>query len=124
MRCKVCGCLYEVQHTTRLDWERGFTAHHWGSTAVIVTCMCIAVSGAWVIIQLFEDPYIRMVSASIALLIIYVCVRFLGRNTVDAYQRAKVGSVNILTGQSVNHVSTISQTVAVDITKTQPQTAI
>lgn len=83
----------------------------------------MAVSGAWVIIQLFEDPYIRMISASVALLVIYVCVRFLGVNTVDAYQRAKVGAVNIMNGQP-GHVSTISETVAVDIPKTQPQTAI
>lgn len=123
LRCKVCGCQYEVQHTTRLDWERGFTAHHWGSTAVIVTCMCMAVSGAWVVIQMFEDPYIRMTSASVALLVIYVCVRFLGVNTVDAFQRAKVGGVNIMNGQG-SHVATISETVAVDIPKTQPQTAI
>lgn len=75
LRCKVCNCVYDVQSSTRLDWERGFTAHHWGSTAVIVTCLCVAVAVAWIIIQLFEDSYIRMLSASVALLIIYICIR-------------------------------------------------
>lgn len=67
--------MYNVQHSTRLDWERGFTSQHWGSTAVVVTLMCVSVAGAWVVIQMFEDPYIRMVSASVALLVIYVCIR-------------------------------------------------
>lgn len=75
LHCKVCKEPYDVHTTTRLDWERGFTAHHWGSTAVIVTCLCVAVAGAWIVIQLFEDSYIRMLSASVALLIIYVCIK-------------------------------------------------
>lgn len=52
-----------------------------------------------------------------------VRVRFLGVNTVDAYQRAKVGALNIVGGAG-GHVATISETVAVDIPKAQPQTAI
>lgn len=75
LRCKVCNCPYDVRSSARLDWERGFTAHHWGSTAVIVTCLCVAVAVAWIIIQLFEDSYIRMLSASVALLVIYICLK-------------------------------------------------
>lgn len=75
LRCKVCNCAYDVSPTTRLDWERGFTAQHWGSTAVIVTCMCVAVAVAWIVIQMFESPYIRMLSASLALLVIYICIK-------------------------------------------------
>lgn len=75
LRCKVCNCPYDVRSSARLDWERGFTAHHWGSTAVIVTCLCVAVAVAWIIIQLFEDSYIRMLSASVALLVIYICIK-------------------------------------------------
>lgn len=75
LHCKVCKEPYDVRPSTRLDWERGFTAHHWGSTAVIVTCLCVAVAGTWIVIQLFNDSYIRMLSASAALLIIYVCIK-------------------------------------------------
>lgn len=75
LHCKVCKEPYDVRTTTRLDWERGFTSQHWGSTAVIVTCLCVTVAGAWIVIQLFEDSYIRMLSASAALLIIYVCIK-------------------------------------------------
>lgn len=76
LHCKVCKEPYDVRTSAkRLDWERGFTAHHWGSTVVIVTCLCVAVAGAWIVIQLFEDSYIRMLSASAALLIIYVCIK-------------------------------------------------
>lgn len=103
LRCKVCKCQYDVRSSTRLDWERGFTAQHWGSTAVTVTCMCVAVAVAWIVIQMFEHSYIRMISASVALLVVYVCLKFLGQNTVSAYQRAKVGALSI-----ENHVTTIS----------------
>lgn len=75
LRCKVCNCAYDVRSSTRLDWERGFTAHHWGSTAVIITCLCLGLSVSWIVIQMFDGSYIRMTSASFALLIIYICVK-------------------------------------------------
>lgn len=75
LKCKVCDQPYNVHQTEKLDWERGFTAQHWGSTAVIVTCLCTSIAVAWTIIQLFEDPYIRMLSASLAVLVIYICIK-------------------------------------------------
>jgi hypothetical protein len=48
--------------------------------------------------------------------------RFLGLNTVVAYQRAKVSALSIVGGSG--HVSTISETVAVDIPKTPAQAHI
>lgn len=84
--------------------------------------MCVSAIGAWVTIQLFEDPVIRMLAAGSALLIQYVCVRFLGLNTVVAYQRAKVSALSIVGGSG--HVATISETVAVDIPKTAAQARI
>ncbi|KAJ8966748.1 hypothetical protein NQ317_011162 [Molorchus minor] len=75
LRCKVCKYEYDVRRSSEVKWDRGFTAHHWGSTAVVVTCMCVTVAGAWIIIQLYDNSYIRMFSASIALLVIYICIR-------------------------------------------------
>lgn len=122
LHCKVCGSAYQVEQGTRLDWQHGFTARHWLQTAAIVTCMCVSAAGAWVTIQIFEDPVIRMLAAGSALLIQYVCVRFLGLNTVVAYQRAKVSALSIVGGSG--HVATISETVAVDIPKTPAQAHI
>jgi len=48
--------------------------------------------------------------------------RFLGLNTVMAYQRAKVSALSIVGGSG--HVATISETVAVDIPKTAAQAHI
>lgn len=48
--------------------------------------------------------------------------RFLGLNTVVAYQRAKVSALSIVGGSG--HVATISETVAVDIPKTAAQAHI
>lgn len=120
LKCKVCNTQYDVRSTSRLDWEKGFTAHHWGSTVVIVTCLCAAVAVSWIIIQVFEDSYIRMLSASVALLIIYVCIKFLSQNTVSAYQRAKVGAINIESHQ----VTTISGNVTVDIADNSSSTQV
>ncbi|CAG9839592.1 unnamed protein product [Diabrotica balteata] len=106
LKCKVCNYEYDICKSSEVKWDKGFTAQHWGSTACIVTCMCLAVAGAWISIQLYANPYIRMVSASLALLIIYVCIKFLGQNTLSAYQRAKVAALSI-----GSHVTTISANV-------------
>ncbi|CAH0549990.1 unnamed protein product [Brassicogethes aeneus] len=106
LRCKVCNYAYDICSTTKLDWDRGFTYKHWGSTVFIVTCLCMVVAVSWIIIQLYDNNYIRMLSASVALLVIYLCIKFLGQNTLSAYQRAKVAALNI-----GNHVNTISENV-------------
>ncbi|CAG9762260.1 unnamed protein product [Ceutorhynchus assimilis] len=106
LRCKVCKCEYEICENNELKWDKAFTAKHWGSTAVIVTCICVTIACAWIVIQLYENSYIRMLAASVALIIIYICIRFLGQNTLSAYQRAKVAALSIN-----NHVTTISANV-------------
>ncbi|XP_066262141.1 uncharacterized protein [Euwallacea similis] len=119
LRCKVCKYEYEIYENNELKWDKGFTAKHWGSTAVIVTCICMTVACAWIVIQLYDNSYIRMGAASMALIVIYVCVRFLGQNTLSAYQRAKVAALSI-----GNHVTTISANInlPVEINR-NPQTA-
>ncbi|KAK6622521.1 hypothetical protein RUM44_002333 [Polyplax serrata] len=96
LSCKVCKCPYEVERTQKLDWQNGFDTQHWLKTGVIVTIMCVTGAGAWAAIQVFEDQYIRLLSASLAVLVWYICARFLGMNTVVAYNRAKVSGINIL----------------------------
>ncbi|CAG9862633.1 unnamed protein product [Phyllotreta striolata] len=109
LKCKVCNYEYDIYKSTEVKWDRGFTAQHCSCTAFIVTCMCLAVAGAWIVIQLYPNPYIRMCSASFALMILYVCIKFLGQNTLSAYQRAKVAALSI-----GNHVTTISGNVNQD----------
>ncbi|KAF7284501.1 uncharacterized protein LOC143196160 [Rhynchophorus ferrugineus] len=106
LHCKVCKYEYQICQNNELKWDRAFTARHWGSTAVIVTCICVTVACAWIVIQLYQNSYIRMAAASVALIVIYVCIRFLGQNTLSAYQRAKVAALQI-----GDHVTTISANV-------------
>lgn len=75
LACKVCKCPYEVEQSDKVDWQNGFNTQHWLKTGVIVTIMCVAGAGAWATIQLFNDQYIRMVAASLAVLVWYVCAR-------------------------------------------------
>ncbi|XP_053618411.1 uncharacterized protein LOC128679923 isoform X2 [Plodia interpunctella] len=119
LKCKVCNTPYIVQETNRVEWERGFTCAHWARTALAVACTCGAGAAAWLLVQLFQSPVVRVLAAGAALLVCYVAVRFLGSNTVTAYQRAKVSSLRILTeplDQPEQGLSTISKTVTVDIT--------
>lgn len=149
--CKVCGTEYNVEHAQRLDWQNSLTTRHWLQTFGIVTTMCGSSAAAWIIIQSVEGPIIRMLSVSAALLVIYVCIRcvlkinllivnynnlvminllfdcrFLSLNTVVAYQRAKISSVNIIGVTDHNtkngSVPTISNTVAGNLPKSQPTT--
>ncbi|XP_031780478.1 uncharacterized protein LOC100118313 isoform X2 [Nasonia vitripennis] len=119
LTCKVCNTRYNVEHASRLDWQNGLTPRHWLQTIGIVVTMCGSSAAAWILIQLVEDPIIRMLAAGAALLIMYVCIRFLSLNTVVAYQRAKISSLNIVSAENTlgAQVSTISHSVSVDLAK-------
>lgn len=135
LKCKVCETPYEVEQTkkyefaqpqadpvthlllsflfrVRLNWERGFTINHWAKTIILISTMCITGAFAWVIIQMYSDPIIRVVTAGIAILIGYICIKLLGENTVVAYNRAKVGSIQIINSDSATEkLNTICQDV-------------
>lgn len=96
----------------RLYWEKGFTINHWAKTIILVSTMCITGAFAWVIIQIYVDPIVRVLTAGVAILIGYICIKLLGENTVTAYQRAKVSSINIVPGDSsTEKLHTICQDV-------------
>lgn len=71
--------------------------------------MCIAGVSAWVVIQLYTDPFIRVLTFGTAVLVGYVCIKCLGENTVIAYQRAKIGSINIVTNIEPERLYTICE---------------
>ncbi|XP_015586603.1 uncharacterized protein LOC107263663 isoform X2 [Cephus cinctus] len=124
LACKVCGTKYNVERATRLDWQNSLTPRHWLQTIAIVTTMCGSYAGAWLFIQLVESPILRMLAAGTALLVMYVCIKFLSVNTVVAYQRAKISSLNIVDGNSSpnEQVNTISHTVSVDLARSETAT--
>jgi amino acid permease len=106
----------------RLYWEKGFDIHHWTKTIILVTLMCITGVLAWVIIQLNVDPFIRVLTAGFAIIIGYVCIKLLGKNTVVAYQRAKVSSIDIVSNNDLRvsrnliqaRLNSISEDIEID----------
>lgn len=92
--------MYFIFLCYRLYWEKGFTINHWAKTIILISTICITTAFAWVIIQSYVDPIIRVLTAGVAILIGYICIKLLGENTVIAYHRAKVSSINIMTGDS------------------------
>lgn len=78
--CKVCNTKYNVEHASRLDWQNSLTPRHCLQTIAIVTTMCASSAAAWIVIQLVEGPIIRMLAAGTALLIMYVCIRYVNIN--------------------------------------------
>jgi hypothetical protein len=78
---------------------------------------------AWVIISLNVDPFIRVLTAGFAIIVGYVCVKMLGENTVMAYQRAKVSSIDIISSNDLRvsrnfiqapRMSTLSEDIEID----------
>ncbi|XP_045130701.1 uncharacterized protein LOC123515882 [Portunus trituberculatus] len=134
LSCKVCGAVYQLERGRAWWIGQGFTTRHWLQTASLVTVMCGTIAGAWTLIQMYDDAYIRSLAAGATLLIIYVCLKFLGFNTFSAYQRARYSAVKILgrhfaqretcppveTGvpAASGNVSTISSEVLVDMNAT------
>ncbi|KAK8407309.1 hypothetical protein O3P69_002096 [Scylla paramamosain] len=96
LSCKVCGAVYQLERGRAWWIGQGFTTRHWLQTASLVTVMCGTIAGAWTLIQMYDDAYIRSLAAGATLLIIYVCLKFLGFNTFSAYQRARYSAVKIL----------------------------
>lgn len=130
LSCKVCGAVYQLERGRAWWIGQGFTPRHWLQTATLVTVMCVTIAGAWTLIQMYEDAYVRSLAAGATLLIIYVCLRFLGFNTFSAYQRARYSAVKILgrhfaqreSGPIIDpgtgNVSTISSEISVDMNAT------
>lgn len=96
LNCKVCSAPYMVEKGSQFSLSHGFTPRQWLQTASLVTIMCLTLGGSWAVIQLYAEPWIRMLAVGIALLIQYLCLRSLGLNTVTAYQRAKVSALKIV----------------------------
>ncbi|XP_015925528.1 uncharacterized protein [Parasteatoda tepidariorum] len=94
-KCKVCNEPYELQQST-IWLPRGLTPYHWAKTGGIVTVMCSSVAGACFFIKMFENVGIRTLSGGSAILVVYICLRLLGFNVLNGYQRAKFSAVKIL----------------------------
>jgi len=111
LRCKVCNQSYEVERGSQFSLAQGFTTKHWAGSAGVVSVMVAAAGGCWAAIQLYQEAWIRMLAVGLALLVQYICLRFLGLNTVTAYQRAKVYGLKIM-NKSLNrgghHLNTVS----------------
>jgi len=111
LKCKVCNQSYEVERGSQFSLAQGFTTKHWAGSAGVVSVMVMAAGGCWAAIQLYQEAWIRMLAVGLALLVQYICLRFLGLNTVTAYQRAKVYGLKIM-NKSLNrgshHLSTVS----------------
>lgn len=132
LSCKVCGAVYQLEKGRAWWIGQGFTARHWLQTASLVTVMCGTIAGTWAVVQMYDDAYIRSLAAGATLLIIYVCLRFLGFNTFSAYQRARYSAVKILgrhfaqrdhgstsgVSAATANVATISSEVSVDMNAT------
>jgi von Hippel-Lindau disease tumor supressor len=84
--------------------------------------MCITGVLAWIIISLNVDPFIRVLTAGFAIIISYICIKMLGENTVTAYQRAKVSSIDIVSNNDLKvsrnlisaRVNSISEDIEID----------
>jgi len=113
LTCGVCKMPYEVERdASQFSLAQGFTPVHWVVTASTVFVMMSAAGGCWAAIQIYSEAWIRMVAVGLALLIQYICLRFLGLNTVTAYQRAKVYGLKIM-NKSLHRrtVTTVSEGV-------------
>lgn len=74
--------------------------------------MGITAGFAFVIIRFYVDPIVRVLTAGIAILIGYICIKLLGENTMMAYQRAKISSINIINNDpSTEKLHTICEDV-------------
>ena len=92
LTCGVCKMPYEVERdASQFSLAQGFTPVHWVVTASTVFVMMSAAGGCWAAIQIYSEAWIRMVAVGLALLIQYICLRFLGLNTVTLLKACSKG---------------------------------
>ncbi len=119
LNCRVCNARYAVEKGSQFSLAQGFTAKQWVTTASIVTFVCLTVGGCWAVIQIYSQPWVRMLAVGAELLVVYISLRYghnlgkiihilylqymrmsifraLGLNTLTAYQRAKVSALKIV----------------------------
>jgi len=96
LTCKVCNQAYEVERGSQFSLAQGFTTKHWIGTAGVVSVMVMAAGGCWAATYLYTQAWVKCLAVGLALLVQYICLRFLGLNTVTAYQRAKVYGLKIM----------------------------
>ncbi|XP_014209891.1 uncharacterized protein LOC106640381 isoform X2 [Copidosoma floridanum] len=119
LTCKVCGSRYKVEQSSRFDWQSNLLLRYWLQTIGIVTTMCGSFAIACTIIQLVENSYAKMSAVAAAIIIIYICFKFLNVNIAVACQKAKILSLNIINAETVAEaqLSTISRSVSVTLAK-------
>lgn len=108
LACKVCQAEYELERSPHWWIGQGFTARHWLHTASLVTVMCGTIAASWAVLQMYQGALVRSITAGAMLLMLYICLRFLGFNTFTAYQRARYSAVKILS----RHFTTTSSSPA------------
>jgi hypothetical protein len=74
-RCKVCNELYEVERG-HVWLPSGLTITHWFKTAAIISIMCSAAAGTCLVVKIFEHMYVKTISVGCAILVEYICLRF------------------------------------------------
>lgn len=94
-RCKVCNEQYELERET-MCFPRGISPTHWLKTGAIICVMSSSAAGACLVVKMFESVGLRTLAVGVALLVEYVCLRFLGFSVILGYQRAKFSAVKIL----------------------------
>lgn len=112
LQCKVCQQPYKLEKG-RHCFPAGFTKRNWLQTVALITCMCGALIGAWTALHFCDKNGIRIMAVGTAVLVSYVCLKFMGFNVVTAYQRAKVSAVRIIGPRfSFSQVPTTETTVS------------
>ena len=48
----------------------------WITTATIVSVVCLSMGGCWAVIQLYSEPWVKMLAVGAELLVVYISLRF------------------------------------------------
>jgi len=94
--CSVCHEAYQVERGSQFSLSQGLTTKHWVCTGCLILTMILSVGGCCAAIQMYTEAWVRMLAVGLALLIQYVCLRFLGLTTVTVFQRAKIYSLKVI----------------------------
>ena len=106
---QVCNARYMVEKGSQFSLAQGFTAKQvtdycylpvevartrfsnvaisfflqWITTASIVSAVCLSMGGCWAVIQLYSEPWVKMLAVGAELLVVYISLRLVSKRRIQ-----------------------------------------
>ncbi|XP_014260105.1 uncharacterized protein LOC106672862 [Cimex lectularius] len=110
--CLVCRCQYGLSNESKVKLGSFLAYQAWKQTLLTLALVVASVCVATVVVRLVTNTVGKVAAVGSALLILYICIKFLCEKQLDTYYKARVSALQIHS----HNLVTISETLDDDRT--------